>query len=169
MNIEELVKDWALTFGLPVNEKPTIPNKEEILLAFKLIEEEFLEFRQAIQYQLIDGHTATGAYHITGDIVEMPEDITEIADSLTDTLWTVIRAMQVFGLNPQKCMEAVYESNMSKLCYSYDEIEETVEAYKQKGIEVVVYPAEFKGFIVKNKNTDKVLKSINFKEPKFDL
>lgn len=154
MGIEELVKDWALTFGLPVNEKPIIPSKERIELCYNLIREEFMEFEASIYtpFQLRDNI-----------------DITEVADSLTDTLWCVIRAMQEFGLNPQKCIEAVYESNMSKLCQYPDEVRKTIEMYEKKGITATHTYIGRQGWVIHNKETGKVLKSVNFKEPKFDL
>lgn len=168
-NIVQLIEHWSNTFGLPVRDKATIPDKEEIELIYNLIEEEFREFREAINMQSKFYNTTTGTQFYQLEVVEQPEDIVEIADSLTDMLWLVIRAMQQFGLDVDKCVEAVYESNMSKLCKTYQEAEDTIEFYKQKGI-IAYY--EFwanRGYVIKNMETGKVLKSINFKEPKFEL
>ena len=42
-------------------------------------------------------------------------DITEIADALTDILYVTYGAGTAFGIDLDKCFEEVHDSNMSKL------------------------------------------------------
>ncbi len=157
-NIVQLIEHWSNTFRLPVRDKATIPDEKEIELIYNLIEEEFLEFKDAIFIQ-----------HWGSTTTKQDINITEVTDSLTDMLWLVIRAMQQFGLDVDKCVEAVYESNMSKLAYSYEEVVQTQLFYDNKGINTSYIEDNQGRFIVYNADTGKVLKSINFKEPKFEL
>ena len=45
----------------------------------------------------------------------LDNDITEVADALTDILYVTYGAGHAFGINLDKCFNEVQESNMSKL------------------------------------------------------
>ena len=81
------------TFGQEVKIKPSFPNKKIIDLRYSLIEEELSELKTAIK----------------------DNDITEIADALTDILYVTYGAGTAFGIDLDKCFEEVHNSNMSKL------------------------------------------------------
>ena len=81
------------TFGQEVKEKAEFPNNKIKKLRYDLIEEELLELKTALEQ----------------------EDITEVADALTDILYVTYGAGHAFGIDLDKCFEEVQQSNMSKL------------------------------------------------------
>ena len=81
------------TFGQEVKEKAEFPNNKIKKLRYDLIEEELLELKTALEQ----------------------EDITEVADALTDILYVVYGAGHAFGVDLDKCFNEVPNSNMSKL------------------------------------------------------
>tara|TARA_B110000196_G_C21034839_1_gene609444 strand:- start:36 stop:377 length:342 start_codon:yes stop_codon:yes gene_type:complete len=81
------------TFGQNVKEKAGFPDKQTVELRYSLIKEELEEFKEAIR----------------------ENNLTEIADSLTDILYVTYGAGHAFGIDLDKCFEEVQRSNMSKL------------------------------------------------------
>lgn len=84
------------------------------------------------------------------------------------------------GINLDKVLVSIYESNMTKFCDTEKNLKDTIEAYAAKGIEVVedvdtVFPYKVvrspKDQIVGDKEfpKGKFLKSTNFKEPTFTM
>lgn len=145
--IIKLIKDWSQTFGAPVSEELGHPAMPRQNLCYKLIHEELMEFDQA----------------------QTEEDLKAIQDALGDLLWVVVRAMMEYGIEPEKCINAIYRSNMSKLDYSEKDAEESVMAYAISGIEAYYEKHPTKNcFIIKRKVDDKILKSHKFVEPIFN-
>ena len=91
-NFED-VKNFMITYGQEVKEKPSLPDKKIIKLRLDLIKEELDELSVAINNN----------------------DILEIADALTDILYVTYGAGHSFGINLDKCFAEVQRSNMSKL------------------------------------------------------
>ncbi len=89
----EQVGLFMSTFGQEVKETPDLPTKNIQDLRIELIAEELDELKEAIAY----------------------EDITDIADALTDILYVTYGAGHAFGINLDLCFKEVQESNMSKL------------------------------------------------------
>ena len=87
------VKKFMETFGQEVKQSPSFPSEKIQELRIKLIEEEFLELKEAIKNK----------------------DIKEVADALTDILYVTYGAGHAFGIDLDKCFEEVQNSNMSKL------------------------------------------------------
>ena len=87
------VKIFMNTFGQNVKEKAGFPDKQTVELRYSLIKEELEEFKEAIR----------------------ENNLTEIADSLTDILYVTYGAGHAFGIDLDKCFEEVQRSNMSKL------------------------------------------------------
>ena len=80
----------------------------------------------------------------------------------------------MIGINIKYVFDNIHESNMTKLCKSELEAQETVNWYKEndsKRYPDPYYELSNDGihWIVKNKSSGKVLKSINYKEPDFVL
>ena len=78
--------------------------------------------------------------------------------------------------NSDKIFALVHESNMSKLCVSEEEAQQTVNKYMedfQSGKTPYDSPYYIKLddglYVIKNKSTGKALKSINYKQVKLDL
>ena len=89
----EKVKEFMLTFGQEIKEKPEFPNDSIVDLRIKLIEEELQELKDAIKNN----------------------DIVEVADALTDILVVTYGAAASWGLEIDNCFNEVHRSNMSKL------------------------------------------------------
>ena len=87
------VKIFMKRVGHTVNESPAIPDEDTQRLGMLLLEEEVLEFYQALS----------------------KKDIVGIADGLTDILYVVSGIGHNFGIDLDHTFEAVHDSNMSKL------------------------------------------------------
>lgn len=99
------------------------------------------------------------------------KDFKETIDALTDILYVVYGFYTALGVDADKAFQLVHESNMSKLCVSEEEAKETVESYKND----TRYDSpdyrlsdDGKHFVVFNKSTSKILKSINYNPVSFD-
>lgn len=102
-------------------------------------------------------------------------DITETIDALADILYVVYGMGARLGIDLDKAFDIVHKSNMSKLCTSEDEAKATVEFYKNQfknGTMPYDSPDIKKSYdgskyVVYNKSTGKVLKSINYTPASF--
>lgn len=82
---------------------------EIVDLRLKLIKEEVGELEEAIK----------------------EKNFTEVIDALSDILYVVYGAGSSFGINLDETFNLVHASNMSKMCKSEKEAQETVEWYKK--------------------------------------
>ena len=89
----ELVGDFMEAFGQNCELVPTLSDYNTRELRLSLIEEEFSEFKQAIE----------------------DRDIVDVADALTDMLYVIYGAGHSFGIDLDECFAEVHYSNMSKL------------------------------------------------------
>ena len=152
------VVDFNKSFGVPVfteEQKNVFKNNPKLVkLRLSLIQEEVKELEQAI-----DEH-----------------DFTEVIDALSDILYVVYGAGASFGIDLDRSFNIVHESNMSKLCKTEDEAQKTVSNYERLWNEKTSpydspdYRRADDGinWVVFNKSTGKILKSINYTPAKFD-
>ena len=145
----DLIKTWRTIFSLPVRNELTVPNKAELNLAINLIEEEFNELKEALT------DLENGKFNST-------------ADALGDLYFVITQMACICGLNPKELVEKVYKSNMSKLCFNEIDADKTIEHYKSKGINAFHTKIGNSKYIIKNLDTNKVLKGINFTEPEWE-
>ena len=89
----EKVKNFMLTFGQEVKNKPSFSSEKINNLRYDLIKEELEELKEALD----------------------KKDLIEVADALTDILYVTYGAGHAFGINLDDCFEEVQQSNMSKL------------------------------------------------------
>jgi predicted HAD superfamily Cof-like phosphohydrolase len=89
----EKVKEFMVVFGQEVQEYPNLPPEEVVDLRLDLINEEVGELCEAVELN----------------------DMTEIADALTDILYVTYGMGAALGIDLDKCFEEVQRSNMSKL------------------------------------------------------
>lgn len=152
----EKVKQFSKTFGVPMYKEPQInitkTNQELVKLRKDLIVEECKELVEAIENH----------------------DFTEIVDALSDILYVVYGAGASFGVNLDKAFDIVHKSNMSKVCKTEAEAIATVAWYKKNEIHIYDSPEyklsdDKKYWIVFNKSTGKILKSINYKKVAFKM
>lgn len=82
---------------------------------------------------------------------------------------TCYRMGVILNFDVDEAFNLVHESNMSKLCKTEEEAQKTVDDYKDKydncssPYDTPYYYEKNKYYVVKNKSTGKVLKSINYK------
>ena len=152
------VQEFNKVFGVPRTDKlyknVFDDDKKLVKLRLDLIKEEVGELEEAIQNK----------------------DMKEVIDALSDILYVVYGAGDSFGIDLDHTFDMVHSSNMSKSCNNEELAIKTVEDYQQKydtGNSPYDSPAyrfdEESGlYIVYNKNTGKILKSIEYNAVNFD-
>lgn len=148
-NFQKVV-DFNRSFGVPTSETPlpniTRDNPKLAKLRLDLILEETRELKEAME----------------------AHDFVETVDALADILYVVYGAGASFGIDLDKAFSLVHESNMSKLCTTEDEAKATVQWYEERkettGYDTPAYRLGDDGvhWVVYNKSTGKILKSINY-------
>ena len=155
-NFEKVV-EFNKIFGVPVSKKPQLnifdKNSKLTKLRFDLIKEEVVELNDAIK----------------------DKDFVEVIDALGDILYVVYGAGSSFGVDMNDVLDKIHKSNMSKLCNTEEIAIKTIERYQDLYInnkseyDSPVYRKDEKTnkYIVYNKTTGKILKSINYKPVDF--
>lgn len=147
-NYQQVV-EFNTAFGVETNAKPQMNLFKEdpklVNYRLSLINEEVAELREAIE---------------TSDFVET-------IDALSDILYVTYGAFTAFGIDADKAFRLVHESNMSKLCKTEKEAQDTVEWYKTNEASRYDSPSyrlsdDKVHYVVYNVNTKKILKSINY-------
>lgn len=132
-------------------------NPKLVDLRLKLIEEEVEELKEAIKNK----------------------DMIETMDALSDILYVVYGAGSCLGVDLNTTFNMVHDSNMSKTCKNEMEANETVKWYLENEkdynlknpLQAPIKPDYKKKngmYIIFNKTTGKVLKSINYKKVNFN-
>lgn len=127
---------------------PNILQNDPVLVEqrMKLIREEMRELEEAVR----------------------DNDIVETVDALADILYVVYGAGNALGVNMDEAFRIVHENNMSKLCSTEEEAQETVRYYEENkerlGYDSPDYRRTENGkWAVFNRSTKKVLKSVMWK------
>jgi len=152
-NFEKIRDEFNIAFGVKNNFTPQInlfdEDPELVKYRLSLINEEVQELNDAISNK----------------------DFVETIDALNDILYVVYGAVSTWGINADESFDLVHKSNMSKLCSTEKEAQETVEFYKKDGrYDTPDYrlAPNNKDYVVFNKSTNKILKSINYKPVSFE-
>jgi predicted HAD superfamily Cof-like phosphohydrolase len=139
--IKEFHKTFELHIGSKIDDE-LFNNEKEFKLRLALIQEEFNE--------LIDAIT--------------DKNIKEVADAVIDILYVTYGAAASFGIDANKGFDLVHKSNMTKACLTEEEAIATVENYKNDTrYDSPAYKKSGDYYIVYNKSSGKILKSINYK------
>ncbi len=136
------VAEFHRTFHMPVLDTPQIPDADRCALRVNLLQEELDELKEAIE----------------------ANDITAVADALSDIQYVLSGAILEFGLAPKfkALFEEVQRSNMSKVCDDLQTAEETIEYYQQRDGTQGFIEESHQGFLVYRKADKKVLKSVKY-------
>lgn len=141
------VSEFMKVMGQEMPGQPTIPPKAIQALRYGLIEEENNELSEAAA----------------------KSDMVEVADALCDLRYVVEGAFRAYGFSPEladELFDEVQASNMSKICHSHEEAYDTMVSYQNQGIITHINDSLPNGlYIVVRASDNKVLKSINWKEP----
>ncbi len=155
-NFEKVV-EFNKIFGVPISKEPQLnifdKNPKLTKLRFDLIKEEVDELSDAIK----------------------DKDFPEVVDALGDILYVVYGAAASFGVDMNEVLDKIHKSNMSKLCNTEEIAIKTIERYQDLYVnnkseyDSPVYRKDEKTnkYIVYNKTTGKILKSINYKPVDF--
>ena len=104
-------------------------------------------------------------------------NMVETIDALADILYCVYGAAASFGIDMDKAIDLVHESNMSKICRNREVAERTVVWYKEQfaagklpydSVEMRKHSSEDGRWVVFNKSSLKILKSIEYSPVSFD-
>ena len=149
-NFQKVI-DFNKQFGITLHEKPILDifDKDPKLIEYRmsLIREEMRELEGAIKNK----------------------DYIETIDALGDLLYVIYGFGASIGTNMDKAFDIIHESNLSKLCKTEKEAQETVKYYEENkeklGYDSPCYrkSADDNYYVVYNKSTSKILKSINYK------
>jgi len=157
----EKVKEFNRAFEMKVNDEPArtlfTDDPDTVKLGLSLIQEEVKELEEAVEQ------------HNFG----------EVRDALADILYVVYGMADRFGINADSDFAEVHDSNMSKLCTSQEEADLTVNSYLQKYVDGdTKYDSPYaykvttadgsERWLVKNRNTGKALKNINYNAVNFN-
>lgn len=152
-NFDKVI-EFNKSFGVKTFSEPNLDifdkDPELVQLKLDLILEEVGEFQQAIK----------------------DKNFTEIVDSVADILFVVYGAATAFGFDANHAFEIVSKSNMSKLCDTEIDAQESVRRYKEEIPQRYDSPAYRKSdcgkyFVVFNQSTDKILKNYKYKKVDF--
>ncbi len=88
----DLVKEWHLTYGVPVGTTPSLLT-DRLSLRLGLIEEEWLELAEAVESQ----------------------SLIETLDALGDMVYVIYGMAIEMGVNLSEVLDEIQRSNMSKL------------------------------------------------------
>lgn len=92
----------------------------------------------------------------------------EIYDAISNIFNEIEKLVIKYEVDFTKLIELIYASNMSKICKSTEEVNESVKKYKKDKVETYSVQTSDNTWVIKRKSDNKVLKSINFKEPCLD-
>ena len=92
-SLEAQVRQFNVTYGKPMSEKPRLPTVSEAKLLVDLIEEELEELKVAIANQ----------------------DLVEIADAIGDIPYVTAQQATMLGIPVDALLREIQRSNMSKL------------------------------------------------------
>lgn len=148
------VLDFNKAFGVKNHDKPQqrifIDDPKLVKYRLDLILEEVNELKDAIKNK----------------------DMKEVIDALCDINYVTYGMAASFGINLDDAFDIVHKSNMSKLCITKEEAQDTVKWYKEndKRYDSPTYRQSdnMKYWIVYNKSSGKILKNINYVPANFN-
>ena len=167
---QEKVTEFNTTFNAQVEDTNVVNDFQHKKLRIALIMEELLELSFALNEPREDVYDLFtklfSKVYTNTHFTNNGENLTETFDAGLDLLVVVYGLFDTFNMAKavEEGMKEVHNSNMSKLCNGTEELTKTVQKYKEQDIEVISEHTP-KGYIVKNKNTGKILKSISFQKP----
>lgn len=169
----DTVTDFNDTFEVEREKDYDVQNFKHKKLRVALILEETFELAFALGMERGEIYTLTlDMYNKQRKKAELTPlsfngKIKETFDAILDLLVVVYGAANVFNFDSavREGMGEVYFSNMSKVCKNREELVATIAKYRKEGILLNTMKTADGKFIVKNRDTGKLLKSISYKEP----
>ena len=136
------VAEFHRTFRHPISPAPAIPSEDRCQLRLSLLKEELKELEDAVNDKNIVG----------------------VADALCDIQYVLSGAILEFGLGEKfrQLFDEVQRSNMSKVCLTQKEAEQTVRFYELEHKTECYYREVGGKFLVYRASDNKTLKSVNY-------
>lgn len=170
------VKEFHETFNHPINNYKDDIDLKTRQLRVKLLFEELQElaeesgvratFTSLCEEKGIGYYRNQGIDEVDGNVVNKKGEL----DALCDIQYVLSGAILALGHqeNFEDAFNEVHRSNMSKMCYSEKEVEDTVNHYKEKdGTEAYSFK-KGNGWIILRRGDDKVLKNKYYQEAELD-
>jgi predicted HAD superfamily Cof-like phosphohydrolase len=171
MNYIEKVKEFHEKFNHPTNKVEDDIDVEIRKLRLKLIFEELEELAEAMDVKETFSELCANGMSKSkdGDKVDKVEEL----DALCDIQYVLSGAILALGHhnNFDNAFGDVHDSNMTKLCSSMDEVNETIDYYvDSRGMDKddITHSQIGSEYIVNRKSDMKVLKNVNYKSVKLD-
>lgn len=140
----EKVRRFHEVFGHPVETGGAKwLNESRRLLRLSLIEEEWREVKEA----------------------DANQDLENMAKELGDLLYVVYGKGLEMGIDLNRVVCAIHRSNMSKLCYSMEEVLDGAQMYKAKGVDTTFIDNGDGTFSLVRESDGKILKGPGYHEP----
>ena len=111
-DIQQGVADFHIRYGHPVRDGLTTPDEAEARMAYDFIEEELWELHEAL-YSMEPYECGEPACCSGEDAVYDP-DLIEVADALGDIVFVAYGMALRFGIDLDRVLAAIVESNMTK-------------------------------------------------------
>ncbi len=168
------VKEFHETFNHPINDYRNEIDLKTRQLRVKLLFEELQELAEAsdvketfadLCLEVIDKAEENNWEDVDGNNVNKKEEI----DALSDIQYVLSGAVLALGHheNFEAAFDEVQRSNMSKMCHSLKEVEDTINHYKEKGVDAYSVP-KGDGWIILRQGDDKVLKNLYYQEAQLE-
>ena len=158
------VSKFHKTFNHPINDMWSDVDLKYRRLRVSLLFEELEELSRASDVSttfmsLCEDIIKKGDCKEDGNNVDKVEEL----DALCDIQYVLSGAVLTLGhhKNFDKAFQNVQDSNMTKACKTMEEVNGTMEHYKNKGVDSY-YVQRGDSFIVLRKGDEKVLKNINY-------
>lgn len=182
MNEQELISKWLTLAGVESPSKPQFPENDNFHLGLNLILEELFEAAEAGTDKQYKDFVLTVKKEVDKRIATYKDrernegNLDELRDACADMRVVMGNLIHFSGIKDQfgQDFDDVMKSNFSKFCNSEQEAVVSVEAYasgthpNKMGEKIeCFYEQVGEYWIVKVKETKKVMKSINFKDVEF--
>jgi len=179
--MEKEISNWLKVGGVKTPNRPKFPSKEQMKLWFNMSLEETIEAIEASSGDTIKEcipileEKLDKLKQFSEDNPRKKESLIELRDSCGDQRFILTNLLHFAGLidYAEDDVEAILESNYSKYCETEEEAEASCDAYEngnhpdKDGVVIYADYREENGiFIVFNTENGKILKSINYQEPK---
>ncbi|GIU16312.1 MULTISPECIES: nucleoside triphosphate pyrophosphohydrolase family protein [unclassified Shewanella] len=130
------IREFRMTFDLPIADVSTLDDKADTLHTSLAIEE-LTELAEADSRVEQADAIVDSVYVLMGRLVHL--GATQVTDRLEisyviDLLLHVAKNREIDFVS---CWDEVHSSNMSKVCRSEQELNETIEFYAKQGVEIV--------------------------------
>lgn len=165
------IVEFRTTFDLPVSDPDSLDSNADTLHTSLAIEE-LTELAQAADIVEQTDAIVDTVYVLMGRLVHLGADSIEANLGINYLIDLLLNVASNRGIDFIPCWDEVHSSNMSKVCQSSEEYQQTESFYAQQGI--VISPSEKGAYIIakcaedfigaeKTIRKGKVLKSVNYR------